>query len=75
MSGSNLVRELMDSARALLDDEWRVTVDWGTREQRDAIKERLEKAIASCNATYQKAREKRQKNEKRRDTTSGETKP
>jgi hypothetical protein len=29
MSGSNLVRELIDSAKALLDDEWRATIDWG----------------------------------------------
>lgn len=65
MSGSNLVRELIDSAKALLDDEWRATIDWGSRDERDAIKERLQKAIAACNETYQKARDKRRKIEKR----------
>lgn len=71
MSGSNLVRELIDSAKALLDDEWRATIDWGPRDERDAIKERLAKAIAACNATYSNAREKRRKIEKRRATASG----
>jgi hypothetical protein len=71
MSGSNLVRELIDSAKALLDDEWRCTVDWGPRDERDAIKDRLEKAIEACNVTYQRARDKRRKNEQLRATVDG----
>jgi len=70
MSGSNLVRELIDSAKALLDDEWRATIDWGSLDERDVIRARLTKAIAACNATYQKARDKRRKIEQRRQSTS-----
>lgn len=58
---SNLVRELINSAKALLDDEWRATIDWGSRDERDVIKERLQKAIDACNATYQTASDKRRK--------------
>lgn len=72
MSGSNLVRELIDSAKALLDDEWRATIDWGSRDERDVIRARLAKAIADCNETYRKAREKRRKIEKRRAINNGE---
>jgi hypothetical protein len=70
MSSSNLVRELIDSAKAFLDDEWRATIDWGPSDERDAIRQRLARAVAACNATYKKARDKRRKIEKRRATSN-----